>query len=213
MSELFSALVCSSPSDLERQKARAVCCGHGVFQLDIMLIMLVTMCRYFEDVANPQGSCTTFEDKAQGICYESANRPNLFRTHGAVVGGPKTATDAGDPDRIPYSDEGWNDWRTDYIGSEQALDYNAGLTVALAAAIELPSDFWTSPCGGAILARLPLDQLPADPLLLLLLLLLLLHVIRQKLQTKPLSWMHKRFLPQCQQLAGSALQGRKQTLV
>ena len=49
------------------------------------------------------------------------------------------------------SDEGWNDWRTDWIGSEQALDYNAGFTVALAAATELPKSFWTTKCSGALL--------------------------------------------------------------
>lgn len=38
----------------------------------------------------------------------------------------------------------------DWVGSEQTLDYNAMYTVALAAAIELPSSFWTAPCGGEL---------------------------------------------------------------
>jgi hypothetical protein len=105
-------------------------------------------CRLFIDVANPNGQCPVFEDPSKGICYRQANRPNKFQTHGALVGGPKTPTDAGDPKRKPYSEEGWNDWRTDWIGCEQALDYNVGFTMALAAAIELPASFWTSPGGG-----------------------------------------------------------------
>jgi Glycosyl hydrolase family 9 len=117
-------------------------------QVAHLAAVLTARCsRYFEDVASPQGDCTVFEDSANGICYKSANRNNLFQTHGALVGGPKTPTDAGDPNRIPYSDEGYNDWRTDYIASEEALDYNALVTLALAASVELPSDFWTSPCG------------------------------------------------------------------
>ena len=51
---------------------------------------------------------------------------------------------------LPCSSKGWNDWRTDYIGSEQALDYNAGFTMALAAATELPGSFWTKKCKGAL---------------------------------------------------------------
>lgn len=100
------------------------------------------------DVVNPRGFCPSFEDKDNGICYTKANRPNKFQTHGALIGGPKTATDSGDQNRKPYSPEGWNDWRTDWVGSEQTLDYNAGLTVALASALDLPKSFWTSPCGG-----------------------------------------------------------------
>ena len=103
---------------------------------------------YFSDVVDPRGSCPTFEDEANGICYRTANRPNKYMTSGALVGGPKTPTDSGDPDRPPYSDEGYNDWRTDYIGSEVALDYNAGLSLALAATMELSADFWTTGCDG-----------------------------------------------------------------
>jgi hypothetical protein len=100
------------------------------------------------DVVNPANHCPTKPD-ALGQCYITANRPNRFQTHGALIGGPKTPADAGDPNRLPYSTEGWNDWRTDWVASEQTLDYNAYYTLALAAAIELPRSFWTSPCGGA----------------------------------------------------------------
>lgn len=103
------------------------------------------------DVANPAGLCYAFEDKANGICNKAANRPNVFQTTGALIGGPKTPTDAGDPNRIPYSEEGWNDWRTDWVGSEQTLDYNAHFSMALASAIELPASFWTEKCGGMLL--------------------------------------------------------------
>ena len=51
--------------------------------------------------------------------------------------------------RAAYSFQGWNDWRTDWVGSEQTLDYNIGYTMALAAAIELPTDFWGEKCSGA----------------------------------------------------------------
>lgn len=102
------------------------------------------------DVVNPRGGCPVYQDEAKGICYLKANRPNKFQTHGALIGGPKTPTDAGDPARVPYSREGYNDWRTDWVASEQTLDYNAHFTVALAAALELPPAFWTSPCGGAL---------------------------------------------------------------
>ena len=59
-------------------------------------------CRVFEDVANPMDECSTFEDKSKGICFKSANRPNRFQTHGALVGGPKTPTDAGSTKRKPF---------------------------------------------------------------------------------------------------------------
>ena len=104
------------------------------------------------DVINPANNCPSDAPAdAQGQCYPTANRPNMFKTHGALIGGPKTPADAGDPNRKPYSLEGWNDWRTDWVGSEQTLDYNAHYTMALAAAIELPKSFWTSPCGGMAL--------------------------------------------------------------
>jgi hypothetical protein len=54
-----------------------------------------------------------------------------------------------DHNRKLFSEEGWNDWRTYWIGSEQALDYNTGFMMALAAEIELPASFWTTPGGGA----------------------------------------------------------------
>jgi Glycosyl hydrolase family 9 len=100
------------------------------------------------DVKNPNNQCSGVPADAKGRCYLSANRPNKFAVHGALVGGPKTKNDAGDPNRIPYSTEGWNDWRTDWVGSEQAVDYNAHFTLALAAAIDLPKTFWTTKCGG-----------------------------------------------------------------
>jgi hypothetical protein len=43
---------------------------------------------------------------------------------------------------MPYSLQGWNDWRLDWIGNEVAVDYNAGFNMALALAIQLPKDFW-----------------------------------------------------------------------
>jgi hypothetical protein len=105
--------------------------------------------RYFVDVVNPANYCPgDAPADSQGRCYLTANRPNRFKTHGALIGGPKTPADAGNPNRRAYSLEGWNDWRTDWIGSEQTLDYNAHYTMALAAAIELPQSFWTSLCGG-----------------------------------------------------------------
>jgi Glycosyl hydrolase family 9 len=107
------------------------------------------VCRVFLDVHDPNNQCGHYDNKTMGICYTTANRPNKFQTHGALIGGPKTATDAGDPNRMPFSTKGYNDWRTDWMGSEEALDYNAGFTAALAAATELPAAFWTRPCGGA----------------------------------------------------------------
>ena len=105
--------------------------------------------RFFVDVVNPANNCPSDAPAdAQGRCYITASRPNKFQTHGALIGGPKTPSDAGNPNRKAYSLEGWNDWRTDWIGSEQTLDYNAHFTMALAAAIELPKSFWTTKCGG-----------------------------------------------------------------
>jgi Glycosyl hydrolase family 9 len=104
------------------------------------------------DVKNFNNVCTGAPADDQGRCYLQANRSNKFALHGALVGGLKTPTAAGDPDRIPYSNDGWNDWRTDAVGNEQAIDYNAHFTMALAAAIELPASFWTTKCGGAMVA-------------------------------------------------------------
>lgn len=106
-----------------------------------------TCSRLFFDVANPRGDCPVFEDQKKGICYKSANRDNAFQTEGALVGGPKTASDAGPEDKVPYSYEGFSDWRTDWVGSEQTLDYNVGYTMALAAAMALPGSFWSGNCG------------------------------------------------------------------
>ena len=103
---------------------------------------------YFVDVINPRGECVTYEDSTKGICFKSANRPNKFQTAGALIGGPKTPDDAGAQDKMPYAEEGWNDWRTDWVGSEQTLDYNAGLSVALASAMTLPAQFWQDGCEG-----------------------------------------------------------------
>ena len=104
----------------------------------------------FADVVDPLGNCPVYEDESKGICYQSANRPNPLVTHGALVGGPKTPTDAGDADRTPYSADGWNDWRMDHVGSEQAMDYNAMFSVALAAAMQLPAAFWEEGCGDGV---------------------------------------------------------------
>ena len=97
----------------------------------------------------PGEKCSDSFDRTDGLCFEEAQRPQRFTAHGAIVGGPKTPTDAGSPMRIPYSLEGWNDWRMDWIGNEQALDFNAAYTMALAQAIELPASFWIEGCDGA----------------------------------------------------------------
>ena len=65
-----------------------------------------------------------------------------------MTGGAKTPTDAGDQRRIPFSKMGWNDWRLDWMACEVTIDYNAGFTMALAAAMELPAEFWTTGCSG-----------------------------------------------------------------
>ena len=84
--------------------------------------------RLFFDVADPNGNGPTWEDRSCGVCYAAANRPNKFQTHGALIGGPKTPTDAGSASRTPYSSEGWNDWRTDWVGAEQAVRTVAALS-------------------------------------------------------------------------------------
>ncbi|NER23880.1 MAG: hypothetical protein F6J96_24880 [Symploca sp. SIO1C2] len=58
---------------------------------------------------------------ASGVTDIDDPRDNLYTLYGALVGGPAAADDA------DYVDE-----RTDYIRNEVALDYNAGLTGALA---------------------------------------------------------------------------------
>lgn len=95
-----------------------------------------------------------FEDPANAVCSIEALRPNPLVLHGALVAGPKSPTDAGDPDRRPYFSVGWNDWRTDWIGNEPALEFNAGYSLALAVAISLPEAFWAAPTEGAIMEAL-----------------------------------------------------------
>ena len=60
---------------------------------------------------------------ASGVGWEGFNSdaPNLHSLDGALVGGPKGADDFA-----------YNDLRSDYISNEVAIDYNAGLTGALA---------------------------------------------------------------------------------
>ena len=60
---------------------------------------------------------------ASGVGWEGFNRdqPNQHVLNGALVGGPSEAND------YAYTDS-----RADYISNEVAIDYNAGLTVALA---------------------------------------------------------------------------------
>jgi len=80
---------------------------------------------------------------AHGGSWDNFNNsdPNPNILYGALVGGPKSAND--------YD---YQDVRTDYIGNEVTLDYNAGLTGALA---RLYSDF-----GGQPLTDSQLDALP-----------------------------------------------------
>jgi Ca2+-binding RTX toxin-like protein len=56
-----------------------------------------------------------------GSNYSNPNLPNAYVLYGALVGGPKSA-----------SDSDYQDLRTDYIANEVALDYNAGFTGAIA---------------------------------------------------------------------------------
>ncbi|MGF1496821.1 MAG: glycoside hydrolase family 9 protein [Elainellaceae cyanobacterium] len=71
----------------------------------------------------------------------NSSSPNEFTLYGALVGGPASADD------FDYKDD-----RTDYIRNEVALDYNAGLTGALA---RLSEQF-----GGDPLTNAQLDALP-----------------------------------------------------
>ena len=114
--------------------------------------------KVFFDVANPNGDCPVFEDEANGICYKAATRANPLQTMGALIGGPKDASDSGSSNRVPYSFNGWNDWRSDWIGAEQAVDYNSGYTMALAAAIDLPESFWRDGCDGVPNSDLQLSK-------------------------------------------------------
>ena len=69
---------------------------------------------------------------ASGVGWESFNAPiaNEYVLAGALVGGPSSADDFA-----------YNDLRSDYISNEVAIDYNAGLTSALAFAAQTTSDF------------------------------------------------------------------------
>ena len=60
---------------------------------------------------------------ASGLGWDGFNsdQPNRYVLNGALVGGPSAADD--------FS---YNDSRSDYISNEVAIDYNAGLTGALA---------------------------------------------------------------------------------
>ena len=61
------------------------------------------------------------------------DRPNPNIITGALVGGPDT--------QDKYKDE-----RSESHYTEVALDYNAGLTAALAALMAAPQDFWETDC-------------------------------------------------------------------
>jgi hypothetical protein len=63
----------------------------------------------------------------------SRNRPNPNVIVGALVGGPDVQ-------------DNYKDDRAMYHYTEVALDYNAGLTAALAALIASPTEFWLSDC-------------------------------------------------------------------
>jgi hypothetical protein len=68
-------------------------------------------------------------------------RPSPNVLHGALVGGP------------PRPDDSFPDDRQDYISGEVAVDYNAGLTIALAGAMALGDGFWSQypgNCAGSV---------------------------------------------------------------
>ena len=69
---------------------------------------------------------------ASGVGWEGFNAPNAneYVLAGALVGGPSSADDFA-----------YNDLRSDYISNEVAIDYNAGLTGALAFAAQTTSGF------------------------------------------------------------------------
>ena len=76
-------------------------------------------------------------------------QPNEYVLSGALVGGPKAADD--------FS---YNDSRDDYISNEVAIDYNAGITGALARNAEEFRNVNTSPADGH--GTMPLDPV-VDP--------------------------------------------------
>lgn len=61
------------------------------------------------------------------------DRPNPYVLTGAIVGGPR-------------NDDAFIDKRDDFHFSEVALDYNAGLTMALASMCAAPPSFWAVDC-------------------------------------------------------------------
>ena len=81
--------------------------------------------------------------EASGVGWDGFNNglPNAHIDFGALVGGPTK------PDDFSYTDV-----RSDYVSNEVALDYNAGLTGALARSVELK--------GGVALTDQELDALP-----------------------------------------------------
>ena len=80
---------------------------------------------------------------AAGFDYNTfaSSEPNDHIIYGALVGGPKSANDFD-----------WQDDRTDPVGNEVALDYNAGYTGALA--------YLYDKYGGDPLTEMELDALP-----------------------------------------------------
>ena len=69
---------------------------------------------------------------ASGVGWEEFNssEANKYVLYGALVGGPSSADDFA-----------YNDQRSDYISNEVAIDYNSGLTGALAFAAQITSEF------------------------------------------------------------------------
>ena len=86
---------------------------------------------------------------ASGTTNIGDSNPNKYTLYGALVGGPSSA-----------NDDAYRDERTDYVANEVALDYNAGLTGALA---RMTKEF-----GGEALTKIPGVKLdgssnPTDP--------------------------------------------------
>jgi hypothetical protein len=76
--------------------------------------------------------------RAEGKVYAFvADRANPQVLTGAIVGGPN-ANDA------------FVDKRLEYHYTEVALDYNVGLTTALAAMVSVPPDFWSVHCAAYV---------------------------------------------------------------
>jgi len=105
--------------------------------------------QWFYDKIDPDGKCVLVSDAVSGTCFPQANRANLYTLHGALVGGVKTPTDAGDANRAAPSKQGYNDWRTDYQGNEVAIDYNAPLVTTTMLTMLLPASFWDMGCTSA----------------------------------------------------------------